>query len=61
VSILEVKNLSYSINNKQLYVDANFQVNKEDHLGITGQNGTGKTTLINIITGRIEPDSGEIE
>jgi ATPase subunit of ABC transporter with duplicated ATPase domains len=60
MSVLEVKDLTYSIKNKTLYQSANFQLNKEDHMGIVGQNGTGKTTLLNILIGRTEVDFGEI-
>jgi ABC-type cobalamin/Fe3+-siderophores transport system ATPase subunit len=58
--MLVVNNLSYGIKNKKLYDNANFVLNKEDHMGIVGQNGTGKTTLINILINRIEPNSGDI-
>jgi ATPase subunit of ABC transporter with duplicated ATPase domains len=61
MSILEVKNINYSVANKVLYQNASFAFNKGDHLGIVGQNGAGKTTLINILIGRIELDQGEIE
>jgi ATPase subunit of ABC transporter with duplicated ATPase domains len=60
MSILEVKNLTYTIKNKTLYQDANFILNKEDHMGIVGQNGTGKTTLLNILINKIDVDFGEI-
>jgi ATPase subunit of ABC transporter with duplicated ATPase domains len=60
MSVLEVKNLTYSIKNKTLYQDASFTFNKEDHMGIVGQNGTGKTTLLNILIGKIEVDFGDI-
>ncbi|MDR2557506.1 MAG: ATP-binding cassette domain-containing protein [Mycoplasmataceae bacterium] len=60
MSILTVNGLSYSVKNKELYQNASFNLNKEDHMGIVGQNGTGKTTLINILIGKIEPNQGEI-
>jgi ATP-binding cassette subfamily F protein uup len=60
MALLEVKNLNYSIGNKLLYNDASFLLNKGDKMGIVGQNGTGKTTLLNIIINRTEIDSGEI-
>jgi ATPase subunit of ABC transporter with duplicated ATPase domains len=60
MAVLEAKNLNYTIKNKVLYTDASFLLNKNDHMGIVGQNGTGKTTLLNIIIGKIELDSGEI-
>lgn len=60
MSILTVTGLSQQFVDKQLYTDANFQVNKEDHLGVVGQNGAGKSTLIKILTGQVTPDDGKI-
>jgi len=60
MAVLEVKDLSYSINNKVLYNDASFMLNAGEHMGIVGQNGTGKTTLLNIIINKVEVDHGEI-
>ncbi|MCI2034120.1 MAG: ATP-binding cassette domain-containing protein [Lactobacillus sp.] len=60
MSVLTVTHLSQRFIDKQLYQDASFQVNKEDHLGIIGQNGVGKSTLIKILTGTQEPDEGTI-
>ncbi len=56
MSVLEVQHLTQQFLDKRLYDDANLQVNKEDHLGITGQNGVGKSTFIKILTGQLEPD-----
>ena len=60
MSILKVEGLSQQFLDKQLYDDAGFQVNKGEHMGITGQNGVGKSTLINILTGAILPDEGKV-
>lgn len=60
MSVLTVTHLSQRFLDKQLYQDASFQVNKEDHLGVIGQNGVGKSTLIKILTGAMTPDSGTI-
>ena len=54
MSLLTVKNLSQTFIDKTLYEDANFVLNKEDHMGVTGQNGVGKSTLIKILTGEIK-------
>ena len=56
MSLLTVKNLSQTFIDKTLYEDANFVLNKEDHMGVTGQNGVGKSTLIKILTGEITQD-----
>lgn len=61
MGILEVKHLSMSFAEKQLYQDASFDLNKEDHMGVIGQNGAGKSTLIKLITKQIFPDEGQIK
>ena len=61
LSLLTVKDLSQSFIDKTLYEDANFVLNKEDHMGVTGQNGVGKSTLIKILTGDIIPDEGQVK
>jgi ATPase subunit of ABC transporter with duplicated ATPase domains len=61
LSLLTVKNLSQSFIDKTLYEDASFVLNKEDHLGVIGQNGVGKSTLIKILTGEILPDAGQVK
>lgn len=61
MSLLEVKNLSQSFIDKTLYEDASFVLNKEDHMGVTGQNGVGKSTLVKILTGAIIPDKGQVK
>ena len=43
-----------------LFVDASFQLNAGEKVGLVGPNGSGKTTLFRMITGDEEPDEGEI-
>lgn len=57
---LSVENLSLSFENKTLYNNASFRVLPGDKIGVVGANGIGKTTLINILCGKILPDSGTI-
>ncbi|WEV36779.1 ABC-F family ATP-binding cassette domain-containing protein [Lactobacillus sp. ESL0677] len=61
MSLLTVKNLGQSFVDKTLYENANFVLNKEDHMGVTGQNGVGKSTLIKILTGEMLPDEGQVK
>ena len=58
---LKVTNLSMTYDKKVLYDNASFSVNHREKIGIVGANGTGKTTLINILNGDTIPDSGTIE
>ncbi|GMO14852.1 MAG: ABC-F family ATP-binding cassette domain-containing protein [Mycoplasmoidaceae bacterium] len=60
MAVLDVTGLNYSIKNKVLYENASFSLNRDDHMGIVGQNGTGKTTLLNIVINKIEVDTGDI-
>ncbi|MDD6719462.1 ABC-F family ATP-binding cassette domain-containing protein [uncultured Lactobacillus sp.] len=61
MSLLTVDNLSQGFAEKTLYEGASFVLNKEDHMGVTGQNGVGKSTLIKILTGEILPDDGQVK
>ena len=59
-SILKIKNLKKSFNDKVVLKDINFEVNKGDIISIIGSSGSGKTTLIRCINLLNIPDSGEI-
>ena len=58
---LTVENLNLSFENKKLYTDASFRILPGDKIGVVGSNGVGKTTLINVLCGKILPDSGKID
>lgn len=59
--LLSVSNLSMSFAEKDLYKDAEFTLEKGEHMGVVGQNGVGKSTLIKIITDSQLPLSGDIK
>ncbi len=59
--ILEIKNISKSYEDKLLISDFSYTFNRFEKVGLIGKNGTGKTTLLNIITGLVTPDSGTVE
>lgn len=61
MSILTVEHLTHQFIDKRLYDDAKLQLNKEDHMGIVGQNGVGKSTLIKILTGEEIADEADIK
>ena len=48
MSLLTITGLSHSYGDHVLYRNAEFTLNKGEHIGIVGQNGTGKSTLIKI-------------
>jgi ATP-binding cassette subfamily F protein 3 len=58
--MLSVANIAKSYNASYLFSDISFNVGMKDRIAIIGQNGTGKTTLFEIITGNITPDSGSV-
>ena len=59
--IIEISNINKSYNNNVLINDFSYICTKYDRIGIIGNNGVGKTTLINIIQGNVKQDSGNIE
>ena len=58
--IIEAKNISKSFNEKNIIQDFSLRLIKGNKIGIIGKNGTGKTTLIKLLTGRLTPDTGSI-
>jgi len=59
--ILELKNISFDWNNSPILHDFSFAFKKDTRLGIVGGNGTGKTTFLDILTGRLSAKSGEYD
>jgi len=57
--VLEVQSLSKSYDDVKVFEDISFKVNKGDKIAIIGGNGVGKTTLLEILMGNLEPDSGK--
>ena len=58
--MLSVSNISVQFGSKKLFNDVSFIVNPRDRIGLVGSNGTGKSTLLKIINGDLEPDSGVV-
>lgn len=60
--ILEIEHLSKSFDGKTKIVDDfSYTFNRYERIGIVGENGSGKTTFLNLITGNLKPDGGRIE
>ncbi len=59
--IMEASHLSKSFGERLLIRDFSYTFLKDDRIGIIGNNGMGKSTLLNMLTGRIPPDSGNVE
>ena len=58
--ILELDHVHKSFNGKAIINNFSYIFKKGDRIGVAGKNGTGKSTLLNIITGVIKPDSGHV-
>ena len=58
--MIQVRNVSKRYGRHQALDDISFEVKKGDILGFLGPNGAGKSTTMNIITGYISCDSGEV-
>jgi len=60
MSLLTVENVTHGFGARQILEDASFRLLKGEHIGLIGANGEGKSTFLNIITGQLEPDEGNI-
>ncbi|MGX7014042.1 ABC-F family ATP-binding cassette domain-containing protein [Vagococcus silagei] len=58
--VIEIENANYTIENQIILNDFNLLIQGQERLGITGENGTGKSTLLNLIAGRMSLDSGTL-
>ncbi|HAZ7572179.1 ATP-binding cassette domain-containing protein [Legionella sp. PATHC032] len=58
---VEANKVSYAINNKPIIKDFSLLMTRGDKLGIIGPNGCGKTTLVRLLLGEIQPNSGTIK
>ncbi|AKL97217.1 ABC transport system ATP-binding protein [Clostridium aceticum] len=61
MSILTVKNLSHGFGDRAIFSNVSFRLLKGEHIGLIGANGEGKSSFMNIITGKLEPDEGQID
>lgn len=61
MSLLTVDHLSHTFGDRTLFKDVSFRLLAEDHVGLVGANGVGKSTLMNIITGQLIHDGGKVE
>ena len=59
--VLHVKKLSMAFGQRKLFEDLNFLLQKKERLFIIGPNGCGKSTLIKLILGKLQPTAGRIE
>ena len=61
MSILNVEHLSHGFGDRAIFEDVSFRLLKGEHIGLVGANGEGKSTFLNIVTGKLQPDEAKIE
>ncbi|HSI91549.1 MAG TPA: ATP-binding cassette domain-containing protein, partial [Adhaeribacter sp.] len=60
MNYLSAENISKNYSDRWLFKDLNFGINRGQRIGLVGVNGTGKTTLLRILAGEVQPDSGSV-
>ena len=61
MSILNVEHLTHGFGDRAIFSDVSFRLLKGEHIGLVGANGEGKSTFMNIVTGKLVPDEGKVE
>ncbi|HEM6020399.1 ABC-F family ATP-binding cassette domain-containing protein [Streptococcus suis] len=59
--VINFENVSFSYPNKPILKDFNLLIQNKDRIGIVGDNGKGKSTLLNLIAGDLQADSGKVD
>ncbi|HEM3533170.1 MULTISPECIES: ABC-F family ATP-binding cassette domain-containing protein [Streptococcus] len=59
--VINFENVSFSYPDKPILTDFNLLIQNKDRIGIVGDNGKGKSTLLNLIAGDLEADSGKVD
>ena len=61
MSILNVEHLTHGFGDRAIFDDVSFRLLAGEHIGLVGANGEGKSTFMNIVTGKLMPDEGKVE
>ncbi|MGN8831958.1 ABC-F family ATP-binding cassette domain-containing protein [Selenomonas montiformis] len=60
-TVIEMDHVGYSVDGRTIIRDFSYTLLRHDRIGILGRNGTGKTTLLNILSGRLSPSAGTVK
>ncbi|HBF68257.1 MAG TPA: ABC transporter ATP-binding protein [Firmicutes bacterium] len=60
MALIELKNIEFNYSDKELYRSINMKINEGEHCVLVGVNGSGKTTILNMLAKKIKPDKGEV-
>ena len=61
MSLVRVKDVMFNYSDKELYSGVSFQLTQGEHAVLVGQNGSGKTTIFDLLTKKLVPDKGSVE
>lgn len=60
MTVLSFQNLAFSFGERELFRNVNFDINDKENVGFIGSNGVGKTTILKLIRGELEPTEGAV-
>lgn len=60
MTVLSFQNLAFSFGERELFKNVKFDINDKDKVGFIGSNGVGKTTILKLIRGELEPTEGSV-
>ena len=60
MNLINIENLTKAYTERKLFDKAAFSLQEGEKVGVIGRNGTGKTTLLKVLTGEEEPDEGTV-
>jgi ATP-binding cassette subfamily F protein uup len=60
-TVIDAEHVTKRFGDREVIRDFSFRVTRGDRIGVVGANGTGKTTLLRLLTGEIQPDEGKVK